>query len=194
MRHHCPPLVPAMVALALLACSRNGGPPRRPPLPPGEAEEGGPAFLAPVLAVDHAAPGTAPAATLVAVRTGTHGEFDRLVLELAGELPGYRVAWTKARPHQCASGQPAAVAGSAWLEVRLDPAQAHDAQGRLTVARRSEPGLPAVAGVTLTCDFEGVVSWAVGSGARRPFRVLSLSDPPRLVIDLAHAAAPGGPR
>jgi hypothetical protein len=34
-----------------------------------------------------------------------------------------------------------------------------------------------------SCDFEGVVAWVVDTAQARPFRVVELQDPPRLVVD-----------
>ncbi|HXT19816.1 MAG TPA: hypothetical protein VN923_03620, partial [Thermoanaerobaculia bacterium] len=77
----------------------------------------------------------------------------------------------------------------AWLELRLDPAQAHDAEGRVSIAGGTEqPKLAALRTLELSCDFEGVVSWALGGPRTLPFRVMALSDPPRVVVDVAHEA------
>ena len=116
---------------------------------------------------------------------------DRVTIELAGSSPGYRAAWRTTPPRHCASGAAVPTAGAAWLEVRLDPAQAHDAQGRATLETRpqAQPGLTAVRALQMTCDFEGVVSWAVGAPRALPFRVMPLADPPRVVVDVGHATA-----
>jgi hypothetical protein len=53
--------------------------------------------------------------------------------------------------------------------------------------------LRAVGSVALTCDFEAVLTLAVGAPDRLPFRVSRLEGPPRLVIDLRHADG-AGPR
>ena len=37
-------------------------------------------------------------------------------------------------------------------------------------------------------DFEGVLTWGIGVAARTPFRVLRLSNPSRIAIDITHAA------
>lgn len=177
-------------ALAFAACSRRGGPPRRPPLPAGQAEAGGPPFLAVDAIVDEPVAAATTPGTVVDLRAASHDGFDRIAIELAGSVPGYRVAWAKAPPRQCGSGEPLAAPGRAWLEVRLDHAQAHDEQGRGTVEKRSSrPGLPAVEAITFNCDFEGQTIWAIGAPRQLPFRVLALHDPPRIVVDVAHAPA-----
>lgn len=188
-----------LLAIAVLdstGCSRRGGPPRRPPLPAGQAEAGGPAFLPSTTVVDEPIAAAVSPATVVGVRTAAHEGFDRVTIELAGSSPGYRASWRTTPPHQCGSGAPVAMAGAAWLEVRLDPAQAHDAQGHVTLETRpqAKPGLTAVRALQMTCDFEGVVSWAVGAPRALPFRVMPLSDPARIVVDVAHTtAAPASP-
>jgi len=186
------PFLAVSLAVLIVAagCSRRGGPQRRPPLPAGQAEAGGPAFQPPDVAVDEPTAAATRPATVVALRAASHGDFDRVTLELAGGFPGYRVAWRTTPPRQCGSGEAMSVPGRAWLEVRLDPAQVHDEQGHVTVEPRStRPGLSAVQAIALACDFEGVASWAIGSPRKLPFRVMPLHDPPRVVVDVAHSAA-----
>jgi hypothetical protein len=38
----------------------------------------------------------------------------------------------------------------------------------------------------LICDFEGQVEWLLGLAARNGYRVLELTEPPRLVVDVRH--------
>lgn len=178
------------IVLAAIGCSRHGGPPRRPPLPAGQAEAGGPQFLPAATIVDEPTAAAVAPATVVAIRTATHDGFDRLTVELAGSSPGYRAAWRTTAPRHCGSGAPVKARGPAWLELRLDPAQAHDAEGRVTVPTvDGEPGLTAVKSLEMSCDFEGVVSWALGAPRALAFRVMALNDPPRVVVDVAHAAS-----
>jgi len=180
-----------LILLGAAACSRRGGPPRRPPLPAGQAEAGGPAFLPSATVVDEPTAAAVSPATVVGVRTAAHEGFDRVTIELAGSSPGYRASWRTTPPRHCGSGAPVKMAGHAWLEVRLDPAQAHDAQGRVTLEARpqAQPGLTALQALEMTCDFEGVVSWALGAPRALPFRVMPLSDPARIVVDVAHSTA-----
>ena len=181
-------LLAVALALGASSCSRRDAPPRRPPLPAGRAEAGGPPFLSADTIVDEpVAAATAPA-TVVALRSASHDDFDRVTIELSSGPPGYRVAWSKVRPTGCGSGEPLDVPGPAWLVVRLDPAQVHDEQGRGTIeTRNSSPGLPAVKAIGIGCDFEAVASWAIGAPRRLPFRVMPLHDPPRVVVDVAHS-------
>lgn len=126
------------------------------------------------------------AATLVEVRTGPHEEFDRVVFDFgAGTLPGYRVEFVSPPITRCGSGQATQVAGAAWLRVHFTPAQAHDDAGQPTIAQRERMlSLPAVQELELTCDFEGHVEWVLGVAAPKPYRVLEMGSPARLVVDV----------
>ncbi len=128
-------------------------------------------------------------ATLARVRAAGHEGFDRVVFELAPSsgVPGYRVEYFDEPVRRCGSGEPAAVAGEAWLAVQLRPAQAHDDKGKATVKDRERRlRLPSVREAELTCDFEGDVTWVIGVPAKKRYRVLELADPPRLVVDILH--------
>lgn len=131
-------------------------------------------------------PGVKKPVILREVRVGEHEGYERMVFEIAGdELPGYRVTYTDKPSAQCGSGDPSKVAGKGWLEVRLSPAQAHDEAGKVTIAdRERHPKLEVVQEMELTCDFEGEVTWSVGVAERNKFRVLELSKPARIVIDV----------
>jgi hypothetical protein len=103
-------------------------------------------------------------------------------------VPGYRVEYTTKPVQRCGSGDPVAVAGTAHLIVRFEPAQAHDEHGSLTPAERHRtPGLPAIRELTLICDFEGQVAWVLGIAAPSEYRVSELTGPARLVLDVRHA-------
>ena len=128
-------------------------------------------------------------ATALALRAGSHPGFDRVVLEL-DRFAAYHVSWLDGPPIGCGSGEVVDLPGSAFLEVRLEPAKAHDEQGALTLQTRElRPALPAVGSLALTCDFEAVLILAAGAPARLPFRVTRLEGPPRLVIDVRHPAS-----
>ena len=124
-------------------------------------------------------------AVLKDVRTGPQEGFDRTVFEFEpGPLPGYQIRFAD-RPAHCGSGMPADITGTAWLEVRLNPAQAHNEQGGTTVGTlERKVGLQSLKELQETCDFEADVTWVLGLDKHRPYRVLELADPPRLVVDV----------
>jgi hypothetical protein len=125
--------------------------------------------------------------TLREVRSARNEGFDRVVFEFEGtQLPGYHVEYVDKPVIKCGSGEPTEVAGEGWLQVRLEPAQAH-ADGQVTVAERErKPGLPLLQELELTCDFEGQVTWVLGVKSPHRYRVLELREPARLVVDVQH--------
>lgn len=130
-------------------------------------------------------------ATLTAVRTAPRPALgvERVVFELDGAtLPAYRVEYVEGPATQCGSGRSVPLAGDAVLVVRLHHTRAHaEREGALvpTVTDRDRTlAQPVMKQLTLTCDFEGETTWALGLAGRRPFRVLELRAPTRLVVDV----------
>ncbi|WP_214105688.1 AMIN-like domain-containing (lipo)protein [Acrocarpospora catenulata] len=126
----------------------------------------------------------APQPTLVAIRAAHHPGMDRLVFEFRGPLPAWRSAqWVKglvADP----SGLQVPVVGSAVLKVRFAGATGHD-RGVLTYgATRRTFALPGVIQVVNTGDFESVLSFGVGVAKKSSFRMHTLRDPSRVIIDI----------
>jgi hypothetical protein len=127
----------------------------------------------------------APTAVLRDVRTGTHDGFFRTVFAFGARVPGYHIEYVDRPVYHCASGEPMAIAGEAWLEVRFRAAAAHTEAGAVTIAERDRTlDGPLLRQLTLTCDFEGDVTWVLGLAAPHRYRVAELTDPPRLVLDV----------
>jgi D-alanyl-D-alanine dipeptidase len=90
-------------------------------------------------------------------------------------------------PIACGSGEAVWLAGDGWLRVSFDATQAHDDQGRSTVAYRGRVvDLPIIKEVQNTCDFGGEVTWVLGVSSPNHYRVLELKHPTRLVVDIKH--------
>ncbi|AKQ69585.1 hypothetical protein A176_006497 [Myxococcus hansupus] len=130
--------------------------------------------------------GPGQAVTLRSVRTGTHADYDRVVFEFDGaRVPGYQLEYVNKPVIQCGSGDETPLAGQAALQVTLTPARGHDDQGRATVsALEMKPKLPTLLELVRTCDFEAEVTWVLGTKARTDYRVMELSGPTRLVVDV----------
>ena len=143
-----------------------------PPFQPGSA----------VVKKDPAA--NAAQALLQDVRTGKNAGYDRIVFEFAGTaLPGYEVRYVQAA-RDCAPGSPVTTAGPAQIQITLRPAAAHDTNGKTTFAPKVvAAGFDSMKEAKVTCDFEGVVGWVVGT-AEKPFRVIELLNPPRIAVDI----------
>ncbi len=136
--------------------------------------------------VDVKRSGFAPV-TLREVRTARNEGFDRLVLQFDGDqLPGYHVEYVDKPVIKCGSGDPTEVAGQGWLQVRVQPAQAHEGTQVTVAERERKPGLPLVQELELTCDFEGEVTWVLGVKSPNKYRVMELKGPTRLVVDVQH--------
>jgi len=120
-----------------------------------------------------------------AIRTGSHPNcrFDRLVIDISGAMPGYYARFVT-NVIQDASGKPVAMPGTSFLEITLKPAQAHQADGTLTLPRKVQAvGYPMLKGYAVAGDFEAVLSIALGLAGGSRYRVGEL--PGRLYIDVA---------
>ena len=127
-------------------------------------------------------------AFLTDVRAARHEGYDRLVFVFKNVLPGYDVRHVERPINQDGSGDEITVAGAAVVQVRMESAldadlEQPDAPQTYTGPTRFSPGTPEIAGLVRTGGFEGVLTWAVGLNDRVDFRVLTLQDPPRLVLD-----------
>ncbi|MFI2284226.1 AMIN-like domain-containing (lipo)protein [Nocardia beijingensis] len=129
------------------------------------------------------------ALTVTDVRLGRQSGFDRVVYELGGVgTPGWIVRYTD-RAVQDASGNPVDVAGRSILEVRI-LGSAYPFDSGVTPYEGPDPAVnpavPGIAGVYRTTVFEGVTQSFIGVQSDRPaFTVTTLSNPTRLVVDIA---------
>lgn len=127
--------------------------------------------------------------TLAEVRAGGHRCFDRLVLDVDGDLDGYFVRYVDT-VHQDGSGFPVAVRGGARLQVIATVPGTLDAVGPLPDGEVVDvTGMRTLRHVAWAGSFEGQTTLGVGLRARLPYRVLLLDGPgdtSRLVVDVAH--------
>ena len=141
-------------------------------------------------------PVTAPAevsetALLERVAVAGHDGYDRVVFQFRYGLPGYRVEYVDPPLREDGSGNVVELEGNAFLVVRMEPASGFDLsvpEGKLiyTGPRRiAGDSTTVVREVVRTGDFDAVLTWAVGLDERVPFRVLTLDDPSRIVVDFA---------
>jgi|GEM_PF-2670337 len=120
-------------------------------------------------------------------RFAEHQGFDRVVIDLKGELPGYRARWVPELV-QDGSGDRVDVKGGAYLQLTITPAVAHTEAGQSTWKGGPifQAQLGNVQNVVKVGDFEGVVSVGVVLDRKAPFRVLEQKSPNRLVVDISH--------
>jgi hypothetical protein len=157
--------------------------------PPAVDPTGSTVFSRPFVDVPQSRERTPQTIPLVTrLEAGRHDDegYDRVVIEFDGPLPGYDVRYVD-RVVQDGSGQPVPLLGGADLQVVVRPANAHDDSGQPTLATsRLAPGFTVIKEARLVGDFEGVVTVGIGVGSRAPFRVIELTSPNRLVIDVQH--------
>ena len=125
---------------------------------------------------------------LTSIRVAPHSDFDRVVLQFDGTAR-YSVRYVK-QVTRDPSGEPVNLDGGAFLEVTLQGATLDDAfQGgtrKYTGPERITPALTAVRDISVTGDFEAVLSFGIGVQERTGIRTFALAGPSRLVIDVAH--------
>ncbi|HEX9424016.1 MAG TPA: hypothetical protein VF899_12300 [Pyrinomonadaceae bacterium] len=112
--------------------------------------------------------------------------FDRIVFTCEGfHHPTWKVRYVHPPIKQCASGNNIGVTGNAFLQISMDTAEAHTDAGQPTITDRDRHlNCPNLKQLVLTCDFEAKVGFVFGLNAKKPYRVVELENPTRLVIDV----------
>lgn len=168
-------------ALAALAVS----------LPLGLALPSAPASALPAWE-DHGTSHPNPAAKapqVVDLRYATHANFDRVVIEIRGRIPGDVVRYRRHFRYG-GSGDPVPIHGRSGIFLGLQPASGHDRAGHNVYdgPRLARPHFDTLRALALTEDFEGYVGFGFALSHRADYRVFRLHDPQRLVIDFRHTA------
>jgi hypothetical protein len=125
-------------------------------------------------------------AVLTGIRTGANPTFDRIVLDLSGPRPQVSSQFVD-ELIQDGSGNVEWLTGAAFAEVHATPAQAHDEAGHSSFAgprKFRTSNLTNVMAVSITGDFEGVVSVGVGMRKQTWVKAFALTAPTRVVIDV----------
>ena len=132
---------------------------------------------------------TGSTGTVVNVRAGRHACFDRLVVDVSGDLEGYVVRYVP-EVKRDGSGFPVPLRGGAKLQViATAPATASDAWFLPNGELLDPTGYRTFRHLAWAGSFEGQSTFGLGVRARLPFRVLVLDGPgdrSRLVVDVAH--------
>jgi hypothetical protein len=129
-----------------------------------------------------AAPPAVP--TLIGIRAAHHPTFDRIVFDFTGGLPSSRQATYVPELIADGSGQRIPIAGRAILQVRFEPADAHNDAGNATAPGRVAFGLPNIITAVRAGDFEAVTTYGIGLAKRQAFRMYTLTNPYRVVVDV----------
>lgn len=128
-----------------------------------------------------------PTPRIVDLRVGEHRNFDRVVIDLDGPIPGYTVRYVRSLRYD-GSGSSVPLRGRKFIAVGLYPATAHNAQGQSVYQgpQLRQYQMPGVRGAAFTGDSEGRVSFGLGLRHRADFRIFELHAPNRIVIDVRH--------
>lgn len=126
--------------------------------------------------------------TLRSVRESQLAGFDRVVFDFGERsMPNYQLEYVDSPQRLCGSGEEVRLKGQAVLAIKLQPVQAHDDVGTAAVPDRDrQPAFPNLLELRLTCDFQGNVEWLAGVARPNGYRVMMLSQPNRLVVDIRH--------
>jgi hypothetical protein len=128
--------------------------------------------------------GHGDAAELFGAAAGCHDKFDRFVVRARFSVPDYDVRYV-ARIVADPSGRPVSLLGARRIRVRFSLAGGHDNRGTNLLANVLTPLCPNLLQVKKAGDFEGVVSFGLGLRRMTGFRVFRLTNPTRVVIDVA---------
>ncbi|MEE6272995.1 AMIN-like domain-containing (lipo)protein [Georgenia wangjunii] len=132
-------------------------------------------------------------ASMLNLRTGEHPCFDRMVIDVRGDVRGYSARYVN-QVYADGSGFLVPLRGGARLEV-VATVPTYDGAGHVTYRPRNSRELSNVSGyrtfrqIASAGSFEGQTTIGLGVRARLPFRVFILDGPgdhSRLVIDVAH--------
>ena len=122
--------------------------------------------------------GASSLGNITAVRAGRNECYDRLVFDVNGTPPGYSVRYVSTVFAE-GTGNPLPVTGGAKLEVVIRSLSD-------TARMPSVAGFQTFRSVVYGGSFEGQTTVGLGVRARLPFRVFILTNPSRVVVDVAH--------
>ena len=122
----------------------------------------------------------------VAIRTGRHFGYDRVVFEFDGEsMPAASVSFGSRFATVCESDGEVEVEGATALAVAFSAGPADVTRSVPPAALDQQPRLPVLRDIASTCSlYVPDVSWLIGLAESRPYRTLVLRDPLRFVLDV----------
>ncbi|TME02073.1 MAG: hypothetical protein E6I71_14610 [Chloroflexi bacterium] len=126
---------------------------------------------------------TPAVAYISALRTGTHGTYDRITIEFSNGMPGHVQTSTHSDTTftESPSGMSATLRGRKGILVVIHGADLHSAyKGSVDIVT----GYANLAEVKRLEDFEGVVQLGLGVNGTGCYRAFFLTNPNRLVIDI----------
>jgi hypothetical protein len=141
----------------------------------------------PFICSDRSGGTTGVSAQLTGIRVAHHAEspgFDRIVFDFSGGIPSYDLTRQESSTFvKDASGQSVALDGNAGIKLVFRDA---DVQG---APDDQKPNLAAVREIAQLGNFERVLTYGVGLSSSGCVRVLELTGPARLVVDVMTSPA-----
>ncbi len=129
----------------------------------------------------------ARAPKVVGLRYAEHKRFDRVVVDVKGRQPGFRISYVKELTYE-GSGDAVPLKGRRSMAINLFPAYAHNRTGENLYdgPRLEQVKLRTLRGIAFTGDFEGQVTLGFTTRRKAPYRIFTLTNPTRIVIDWKH--------
>ena len=128
---------------------------------------------------------------LTAIRTGRHGSSERLTLQFTSSFGEADVRYVPV-VHADPSDKVVSLQGQSYLQVVVHGAVAHWSATPVapyTGPSTVTPGYPTIKQVSISGDFEAVLSFGIGLDRTAGFQVTRLRSPDRLVVDIAESPA-----
>lgn len=128
---------------------------------------------------------------ILGVRTGSHPDFDRLVIDVSEDgMPSVDHLVTADNSYGTPSGQDQyiQIPGKMYLHLNLFGAHTYDDTGAPTYSSPQvvPVSLPSLKGVQLLTDYEGYVNFGLSLGDYSRYQVFTLKSPNRIVVDVYH--------
>ena len=130
--------------------------------------------------------GTVDRAQITDVRVGSHDGYDRVVLEFDEGIPPYLLQDATPPLLSDPAGMEMDVAGTVFRNLVLLGGTRVTENGELTYDGRTDftPDFPVLAELVESGDFEATSAWYLGLHQDSCARVLTLTGPARLVVDI----------
>ena len=176
----------AIAALVLFSACGDGTPPQNQSGPTTTLAPA--AFVGATTDVSTPASSAPPVALLSTITIGDHPEFERVVFEFTNHVPGYHVGYVTGPTIEDGSGDTLTVGGTDKIAVRMEAAAGYDLSGSGQQTYNGANPIVHNGAIVIELvrsgDFEATLGWVIGVGSLQPFHVTTLTNPPRLVIDI----------
>ncbi|MFH1330663.1 MAG: hypothetical protein ABIJ48_08465 [Actinomycetota bacterium] len=135
--------------------------------------------------------GTGGIGLLTGVRFGDHEDHVRVVFDFQEpSFPHWEIGYVPGEIHGMLDPGGGWVEGEAYLVARFTPAGTADLREAEPVVtyhgpRRIDVGLGSVVQLLIIEDFEANLWWVIGLTGEKPFRVGTMTGPPRIYVDIA---------